>query len=266
VSDHEGRGGIVFESIRGAWFAAVAGVWVLGVSAVGNLASADGTDWFEKGRGLLEGAGTANLGSSALSSAEVAAGLKEALEVGTTNVVGQLGQPGGFSSDPKIRIPLPGGLDRVQPMLEAAGMSSMLDDLSAKLNEAAEVATPKAKSLFMDAISAMTLDDAMAILNGPDDSATQYFKGKMSAPLADEMSPIVKESLADVGAVQSYDQVAGRVNEIPFAPKVDTDLTSYVVEKGMDGIFYYLGEQEAEIRRDPAGRGTELLQKVFGSQ
>ncbi len=191
-------------------------------------------------------------------------GLKEALTVGTNKVVGQLGTPGGFNLDPAIRIPLPGQLDKVQSMLAAVGMDSLLTDLGTRINEAAEVATPKAQSMFVDAIKDMTLDDVMGIYKGPDDAATQYFRSKMSEPLALEMKPVVDSSLADVGAVQSYNKVIEQNESLPFASSVNMDLGDYVVEKSMDGIFYYLAKEEAAIRQDPAARTTELLKKVFG--
>jgi hypothetical protein len=200
-----------------------------------------------------------------LSSDEVGNGLKEALRVGTETVVGELGQPGGFNLDPEIHIPLPGELNRVKDMLGKIGMDSMLVDLENELNEAAEIATPKARDLFMQAINEMTLDDVMAIYNGPDDAATQYFKGKMSEPLAMEMTPVVNESLADVGAVTTYDNAMESYNALPFVPDVDVDLSEYVVEKGLDGIFYYLAKEEAAIRSDPVKRTTDLLKTVFGN-
>ncbi len=200
----------------------------------------------------------------AISADEAGSGLKEALRVGTDTVVGNLGKAGGFDLDPQIHIPLPGQLDKVQKLLGKFGMDSMLADLETKLNEAAEIATPKAKQLFMNAINAMTLDDVMAIYKGPDDAATQYFRSKMSAPLALEMKPVVDNSLQDVGAVQLFDSTMQQYHEIPFAPEVDLDLGDYVVEKGMDGIFYYLAKEEAAIRNNPAKRTTDLLKNVFG--
>lgn len=200
-----------------------------------------------------------------LSSDEVGNGLKEALRVGTETVVGELGQPGGFNLDPEIHIPLPGELNRVKDMLGKIGMDSMLVDLENELNEAAEIATPKARELFIQAINEMTLDDVMAIYRGPDDAATQYFRGKMSEPLAREMTPVVNESLADVGAVTTYDSAMERYNDIPFVPEIDVDLSDYVVEKGLDGIFYYLAKEEAAIRSDPLKRTTDLLKTVFGN-
>lgn len=199
-----------------------------------------------------------------LSDDQIGSGLKQALTVGTRRVVRQLGTTDGFNADPAIRIPLPDSLASVQSALGAVGMSSMFDDLELRLNRAAEVATPKAKRLFVDAIRQMTLDDVQAIYTGPDDAATQYFRGKMSDPLAAEMSPVVDESLGEVGAVQTYDAIMEQYNALPFVPPVDSDLTGYVVNKGMDGIFYYLAKEEAAIRNDPVARTTDLLKQVFG--
>ena len=135
-----------------------------------------------------------------------------------------------------------------------------------RLNRAAEVAAPKAKKLFIDAIAAMTLDDARRIYDGPNDAATRYFQGKMTKPLAREMTPVVSESLSEVGAIKSYDSVMGQYKQIPFVPDAKADLTEYVVEKGMDGIFYYLAKEEAAIRENPVKRTTSLLKKVFGAR
>ena len=199
-----------------------------------------------------------------ISTEQAGSGLKEALRVGTDTVVGNLGQPGGFDLDPQIHIPLPNQLDKVRKILGSIGMDSMLVDLETSLNEAAEIATPKAKQLFIDAINDMTLEDVMAIYKGPDDAATQYFRSKMSAPLALEMKPVVDSSLEDVGALQLYDGVMQQYEEVPFAPKVNLDMSDYVVEKGLDGIFYYLAKEEAAIRNNPAKRTTDLLKSVFG--
>jgi hypothetical protein len=199
-----------------------------------------------------------------LGSDEIGEGLREALGVGTQTVVEQLGKSGGFNLDPQIHIPLPSQLDQVKSILGKVGMESMLTDLESRMNQAAETAAPKAKTLFVDAINDMTLDDVMAIYNGPDDSATEYLKSKMSDSLAIEMKPIIDESLADVGAVKTYDDIMQQYSSVPFVPKVDVDLSDYVVQKGMDGIFYYLAKEEAAIRQDPVKRTTDILKQVFG--
>ncbi len=222
-------------------------------------------DWLKKGQELLGGQ-VPGQSPTALNPTQVGAGLKEALRVGSERVVGQLGAVDGFNSDPAIHIPLPGSLDKVRSALSAVGMSGMLDDLELKLNRAAEVATPKAKALFMQSIEQMTMDDVMGIYNGPQDAATRYFEGKMSGPLAQEMRPIVDSSLAQVGAVQSYDAVMGQYRSLPFVPDVKANLSDHVVQKGMDGIFHYLAKEEAAIRQNPAKRTTELLQQVFGAK
>lgn len=221
--------------------------------------------WWQKGTDLLKGSGTGQT-QDTLTTGEIGAGLKDALLVGSENVVSQLGSLDGFNLDPAIHIPLPEQFSTVKSVLAKVGMTSLLDDLELKLNRAAEVATPKAKALFGQAISEMTFEDVMNIYNGPDDAATRYFQDKMTPPLAKEMQPVVEQSLAEVGAVQAYDNVMGEYRTIPFVPDVKADLTTYVVEKGMDGIFYYMAKEEAAIRQNPAKRTTELLQRVFGTK
>jgi hypothetical protein len=214
----------------------------------------------QQGLGLLSSGGTQ---ASSLSQGEMGNGLKEALRVGTEAVVSRLGQTDGFYGDKAIHIPLPGQLATVQKALRAAGYSGLVDDLELRLNRAAEQATPKAKALFVDAISAMTINDAQQILSGPDDAATQYFRKAMGPGLAGEMTPVVDAALADAGAVQAYDAMMGQYKALPFMPDAKANLTDYVVEKGMDGIFHYVAKEEAAIRTNPAARTTDLLKKVF---
>jgi hypothetical protein len=216
--------------------------------------------WLDKLKGLLDDPKQ----ESTMSSDDIGGGLKEALRVGTETVVGNLGQEDGFNLDSMIHIPLPDQLDQVKNVLGKIGMDSMLTDLELRLNRAAELATPKAKELFIGAINEMSLDDVMAIYNGPEDSATRYFQSKMSGPLAIEMKPVVDASLADAGAANTYAAVMDHYNSVPFVPKVEADLGEYVVQKGMDGIFYYLAREEAAIRANPAKRTTDILKRVFG--
>jgi hypothetical protein len=223
------------------------------------------TDWLKKGQELLGTAVTSPAAATADTN-QIAAGLKEALRVGSDTVVGQLGKPDGFNADPAIHIPLPKSFKTIQSTLKPLGMAYLLDDLELKLNRAAEQATPQAKQLFWTSIEQMTLDDVMAVYNGPPDAATRYFQGKMSTPLGESMRPIVDQALADAGAVQAYDNVMGQYRAVPFVPDVKADLSGYVVEQGMNGIFHYLAQEEAAIRQNPAKRTTELLQTVFGSK
>lgn len=216
-------------------------------------------DWLQKGRDLFGGAG-----DESPSNREIARGLKEALRIGSARVVDQVGALDGFNADPQIRIPLPENLNRARTTLTAIGMGGLFDDLETRLNRAAEAAAPEARALFWNAIEELTLEDVGQIYNGPQDAATAYFRGRMSDPLGEKMRPIVERSLAEVGAIQSYEAALGTYQKLPFVPDIKADLTSYVVDKGLEGIFYYLAEEEAAIRQNPAKRTTELLQKVFG--
>ena len=187
------------------------------------------------------------------------------MKVGTERVVGTVGKENGFNNNSEIHIPLPDTLAKVQSTLRAVGASGMADDLELKLNRAAEAATPRAKKVFWDAITDMTLDDAKRIYNGPKDAATQYFKGKMSGPLTGSMRPVVDSTLSEVGAIKSYDSMMGKYKSMPFVPDVKADLTTHVLERALDALFLYLAREEAAIRENPVKRSTALLQKVFGA-
>lgn len=233
-------------------------------SLVSGTATA-GSDWLNKGADIFK-TYTQEKKTGEPTIAEIGQAFKEALSIGTENVVQKLGHLDGFNADPAIHIPLPKELNNVKTMLTKVGMSESLDDLELKLNRAAEAATPKAKQLFFQAITDMTFEDVKRIYNGPEDAATKYFQSKMSPSLTKEMRPIVEESLSKVGAIQSYDDVMGKYQSLPFVPDVKADLTHHVVEKGMDGIFYYVAKEEAAIRQNPAKRTTELLKRVFGTK
>ncbi|MCB1755897.1 MAG: DUF4197 domain-containing protein [Gammaproteobacteria bacterium] len=203
--------------------------------------------------------------SGGLSTADITAGLKEALNKGTTDVVGRLGKSGGFSADQLIRIPLPASLQKAKDYADKFGLGGRFVELENSLNEAAELATPKAKALFVDAIKDMNVSDARGILQGPDDAATQYFQNNMSDRLSEEMRPIVDNSLNQVGAVRSFNSLLSAYRKLPLAPEINADLTQHVVDGGISGIFHYVAEEEKAIRENPAKRTSELLQRVFGS-
>jgi hypothetical protein len=238
----------------------------LGLGLVLATAPAGSQSLFDKGKDMLKGfgGGPTSGGAAGLSTGEIAAGLQEALRVGAERVVNTLGRTDGFNKAPDVHIPLPGSLKKVQSALAKVGMSGLADDLELRLNRAAEAAVPKAQKLFTDAISKMTIDDAKMILNGPKDAATQYFRSKMATPLAGDIKPIVDTQLSDVGAIAAYDRMMGQYKTIPFVPDAKANLTEYVVGKAVDGVFLYLGREEAAIRENPAKRTTELLKKVFG--
>jgi hypothetical protein len=145
-------------------------------------------------------------------------------------------------------------------------MSRYTDKLELKLNRAAEAAVPKAKPLFFQAISEMTFEDVQGIYTGSEDAATQYFQSKMTPSLKEAMHPIVDDALLQVGAVQAYDNAVSKYKTLPFVPDVKADLTEHVLDKSMTAIFYYVAQEEAAIRKDPAKWTTDLLKKVFGKE
>ncbi len=226
--------------------------------------------WMDQVGGMLGSVGSGQSTKRALpsvaglSNSDMIAGLKDALRVGSERVVSQLGKRGGFNADPKIHIPLPKNLQSVKSALSAVGMGSMMDDLELRLNRAAEAAAPKARRIFGKAIKTMNFSDAKHILSGPDNAATQYFKRKMTGPLSNEMRPIVKNALNQAGAVQAYNNVMGKYQSLPFMPDVKANLTQYVVKQGLAGIFLYMAQEEAAIRKNPVKRTTSILKKVFG--
>jgi hypothetical protein len=223
------------------------------------------SSWWEKATKIIKPF-TEGKEKNELTVAEIGQAFKEALHIGTENVVSQLGSTNGFNADPTIHIPLPKELNKVKNVLSKIGMSNLLEDLELKLNRAAEAATPKAKALFWDAITAMTFEDVKAIYNGPENAATKYFQNKMSTPLSKEFRPIVDDSLSQVGAIQSYDKVIDQYKSLPFVPDVKADLTNHVLEKGIEGIFYYIAKEEAAIRQNPTKQTTALLKRVFGAK
>jgi len=237
----------------------LSGVTLAALIGIAGCSSDDALSTLQKS-GLLDAA------DGSLSINEITRGLKEALSKGSSSVVAQLGRAGGFNSDNNIRVPLPRAMLKARDYAAKIGLDRSFNDLESKLNEAAERATPKAKALFLGAIRDMSVDDAKGILRGPDDAATSYFRNKTQAQLSSAMRPLVDESLAQVGAVNSFNKLLKSYRRIPGAPEVEADLTAHVVEKGMQGIFYYLATEEKQIRDNPAKRTSELLQKVFAAQ
>ncbi|SMC75574.1 Protein of unknown function [Desulfocicer vacuolatum DSM 3385] len=237
---------------------------------IGSNPVSAGNTWLKTGTDLLnsvsggsgENAGVSSTGGPGVS--QITDAFKEALSMASQAVVDQVGAADGFNKDDAIHIPLPGTLEKVKSILGTVGLSGMADDLELKLNRAAEAAAPKAKDLFLSAITDMSFEDVKTIYDGPKDSATRYFKEKMSLPLSDEMRPIVDDTLAQVGAVNAYDQLMGKYKDIPFVPDVKADLTQHVLDKGLEGIFYYMAQKEAAIRENPVEQTTELLKSVFG--
>jgi hypothetical protein len=195
----------------------------------------------------------------------VASGLRQALEVGTERTTATLSTPGGFSENPGLRLRLPGELGKLAQTLRAVGFGAQVDALEDSMNQAAEHAAAEAVPVFASAITSMSIADAFAILNGPEDAATQYFQERTSDALRSKFSPIVTTSMQEVGLYGIYTDLVSRYEAIPFTKPPAFDLENYVTDQTLSALFGELAKEEARIREDPGARTTALLQRVFGS-
>lgn len=205
-----------------------------------------------------------NDGAKSLSQDEIAQGLKEALTVGIDKGVLKLSKPDGYFKDPEIKIPMPAETSTVESKLRQLGQGEQVDAAIESMNRAAEDAAVMAKDIFIDAIKAMTLNDARSILQGNDDAATQYLSSNTRADLVYKFRPHIETSLDKVGATQHWSTIFSTYNKIPFVQKVDTDLVGYATDKAIDGLFIQVAREEFDIRKNPGARITDLLKKVFG--
>lgn len=199
-----------------------------------------------------------------LSEGKIIDGLKQALEVGTANAVDFVSKADGYYKNPQIKIPLPESVQKAEKLLRTAGLGAQMDAFDLSMNRAAEQAAPEAKALFLSAVKEMSFDDAKKILNGSDDAATQYLRGKTGSQLAEKFKPIVHNAMAQVGVTKTYQDLEAKVKGIPFGPNLSTDVDQHVTDKALDGLYAMLAAEEKKIRQDPAARMTELLKDVFG--
>ena len=202
-----------------------------------------------------------------LSNNDVVEGLKQALEIGTSNAVKSVSTGNGYYENPKIKIPLPTSIQKVKRLLLLAGYGPQVDAFELSMNRAAEQAAPKAKALFWDSIKKMSFSDARKILDGSDNAATLYFEDKTRGRLFDQFEPIVRSSMSKVGVTRAYQNLDAQVRQIPFAAgSINFDLDQYVTNQALNGLFLTLAEEERKIRQDLAARVTDLLKQVFGAK
>ena len=199
-----------------------------------------------------------------LSDPKAAAGLKEALQVGAEKAVNLTGRTDGFFANQAIKILMPEKLRTLEKGLRAVGYGPQLDQFILSMNRSAEAAAPAAKKIFVDAITAMTIQDAKQILTGGDTAATDYFRSKTGDQLSAAFRPYVEKTMGENNVTQQYKALTDRYQAIPFAKSQSLDINGYVVGKALDGLFHELGNQERLIRKDPAARTTALLKEVFG--
>lgn len=197
---------------------------------------------------------------------DISSGLKEALQNGVKKQVTKLTAVDGFYKNELVKIILPDELQKVDRTLRKMGMSKLADDGIKSLNRAAEDAAKEATPIFADAITGMSFADAKAILMGNDSSATDYLKSSTSSALYSKFSPVIQKSIGKVGADKIWASIIKKYNAIPLVTRVNPDITDYVTNKSMDGVFKMISIEEKNIRINLNARTSETLKKVFELQ
>jgi len=200
-----------------------------------------------------------------LTEKDAADGIKEALVNGTGQSVKLVSVVDGYWGNPEIKIPFPPEAKEMESKLRAIGMGKKVDEFNESMNRAAEKAANEAKPIFVAAIKGMTVRDAVNIVKGTDNAATLYLKNTTSPELISKFQPIIKTSLDDVNATRYWSDLITAYNKIPLVKKMNPNLTLYVTQKAIDGLFIMIAKEELKIRKDPMARTSELLKKVFGN-
>lgn len=206
------------------------------------------------------------LENSAIGQTQIAAGLKEALQKGIDRQVVNLTKTDGFYNNSLVRIGLPSELQKVEKTLRDVGLGSLADEGIKALNKAASNAVKEATPIFVDAITGMTISDATNILMGNKNAATQYLQRTTKASLYKKFNPVIKSSFTKVGADKVWSNIITKYNAIPTVKKVNPDLTDYVTEEALTGVYTMIEKEEANIRTNVSARTTNLLKTVFAMQ
>ena len=241
--------------------------WIILAAGLALAAPAHAIDWNEMLKGVLGkpvSQPTAS-GVDALSTTDINAGLKEALARGADAAVSQLGQKDGFFGNAALKIPLPPSLQKAEKAMRMFGMGKQADELILSMNRAAEAAVPEAKTLLVDAVKEMTLEDARGILTGGQTSATDFFRKKTETRLTERFGPIVKATTDKVGLARQYNQYAGAAAQFNLIDRKQANVEQYVTQQALDRLYTVIGEKEAAIRANPMQAGSDLLRKVFGA-
>lgn len=232
------------------------------------VSDAQGLKGLMKKVAAIDSSGTLNKiipgdSKDSLSTNEIIAGLKEALTTGTNRGVQKLSVADGFFKDAVIKVLMPEEAKKVESTLRKFGLGKQVDDAILSMNRAAEDAAKDAAPIFLNAIKGMSIQDAWGILKGGDSSATTYLRERTTASLTEAFRPVIENSLTKMNATKHWNTVFSSYNKFS-KDKVNTDLTAYVTEKALFGIFYQVAKEEMKIRKDPVARTTDILKKVFG--
>jgi hypothetical protein len=200
-----------------------------------------------------------------VSQGDAVSGLRAALDQGAAKAVSSLSAPDGFFKNEKVKIPLPKSLKQIKSAASLLGMNKQFDELELSMNRAAESAVPKAKPLLVNAIKQMSVQDAIGLLKGGDDSATKYFKEKTGTKLVSEFLPFATAATAKVGLAQKYNNIAAKGASLGLVKEDQKTLDGYIAQKAVDGLFTLIADEEKAIRANPVAAGSDLLRRVFGA-
>jgi hypothetical protein len=203
--------------------------------------------------------------SGGFTEGEAAEGIKEALIKGTGEGVNMVSVIDGYFKNPEIKIPFPPEAANIESKLRSVGLGSQVDKAILSINRAAEDAAGEAKPIFVAAIQGLTIRDAIGIVRGQNNAATQYLQRTTSLQLKTKFQPVIKNSLDKVDATRYWTELINTYNKIPLVQKMNPDLAGYVTDKAIEGLFVMIAREELKIRKDPLARTTELLKKVFGN-
>lgn len=208
--------------------------------------------------------------TGALTQAEAAEGVRAALNQGVVIAVANVSRPGGYFNDPQVRIPLPQSLETARSRLDLLGLAGPLDELEREINAGAEAAAPAARDIIGRAIGELTIEDALGIVSGGDTAATDYLDEKTRSALAGAFRGPLRGALDTTGAFKTLDSISASMERAsPLGPRLGerarVELVDFGVDKALDGLFYYIAQEEAAIRENPAKRASRILQRVFGA-
>ena len=210
--------------------------------------------------GVIKGEG------GGISQGDAASAIKEALSNGIKKGVTQVSSTDGYFGNAAIKVLMPPEAKKVEDGLRGIGQGELVDKAILQMNRSAELAAPKATSIFLDAISHLSISDALALVQSKDkDACTQFLKKATTDALISAFKPIIKSALDETHTTEVWSQVMGTYNQIPFVSHVNSDLPDFVTRKAIDGLFYTIAIEEAKIRKDPMGQASALIKKVFGS-
>lgn len=221
--------------------------------------------WLPAAAGMLVLPRAWALSWSDISNGDATSGLKAALSSSTANAIGKLAIVGGFWNNPKVKIPLPDYLEKAKGLMKTMGMGKQVDDLHEQINHAAEKAVGEAKPIFVNAVKAMSVQDAKGIITGGDTSGTEYFRGKTTDTLRDKFLPVVSGVTQRIGLAQQYNNIAGRASQFGLVKGDDTKVETYVTHRALDGLFSMMADEEKAIRANPVQAGSSIVSKVFGA-